>query len=116
MEEFDYYIIYKKYCLNKNAAALSRIEVNVNSVDSVTKNLFNYVHQFNQYIKATNDTQSMIVYADVHNYSDSDETAHSNLENPILAIPISEAPVNIGKHQLIISQVSHSPSKPKTIK
>lgn len=49
----------------------------------------------------------MIIEADFQNDPDSDGVVHSNLEHTILFIPISEIPVNIRKHQLIISHVLH---------
>lgn len=44
---------------------------------------------------------------------DDDVTVHSNLENPVVGIPVSNTAVNFGQNQIIFSLVSHSPANPK---
>lgn len=47
---------------------------------------------------------------------ETDQTIHSNIEHPILCIPIVECPVNYGKNQIVISEVDHSPADISIIK
>lgn len=67
------------------------------------------------------DNVSMLVQPDIENelannqeQNDDVNTIHSNDEqDPIVGIPICESPVNFGANQIIISEVLHSPTKPK---
>nr|CAH7733080.1 unnamed protein product [Callosobruchus chinensis] len=63
------------------------------------------------------DSQSIQVEAsDLDNVEnaveDSDQTIHSGIENPTVSIPIVDCPVNIGKNQIIISEVNFEPADP----
>lgn len=116
LEEYDYEVIHKKGSLNKNADALSRIELNINTLDPESQSLFDLIENFNDtYSNPDNDKQSLIVEPDEDEQHDpeTDQTIHSNPEHPIVGITITESPVNFGKNQIFISQVKHSPSKPK---
>lgn len=42
-------------------------------------------------------------------------TIHTELENPVVEIPILEKPLNTFDNQLLLTFVHHSPSKPKTV-
>lgn len=119
LEEFDYTVYYKKGKLNSNADCLSRIECH-------NKDIFKYMDQFNQnFGQSTShdlDNLSTVVNLDQNDIpstsqmtqvADNDNdlaTVHTNQEeNPIVQIPISDTPVNIGNNQLILSYVYHSP-------
>nr|CAH7731361.1 unnamed protein product [Callosobruchus chinensis]CAH7769577.1 unnamed protein product [Callosobruchus chinensis] len=107
-EQYDYEKFYKKGKLNKNADALSRIELNANETKNVIDKpaIFDFMEQFNDQFASTSgmqthnqkpdqtDNQSMIVEAsdcqnNVNiNNSSSDQTIHSSHEHPIIGIPI----------------------------
>lgn len=128
LEEYDYEIIYKKGSLNKNADALSRVELNTNDTQPENSifQLKDYVDEITKKIsKDTSKNQqqensSVIAEAgdidEVTNLDEDDATIHSDLENPVIGIPIVECPVNYGKHQIIISEVNFAPAKPSKIK
>lgn len=126
LEEYDYEIVYKKGVLNKNADALSRIELNANETTSQPNSIFTlnkYVENFNQSLQQNqnetpSENQSVIVETgDLDNpeNAEEDETVHSNVENPIVGIPIIDCPVNYGKNQIIISEVNFAPAEPTRV-
>lgn len=45
-----------------------------------------------------------------------DHTVDSNVENPIISIPIVECLINVRKNQIIISQVNFNPADTKVLK
>lgn len=127
LEEYDYEIIYKKGKLNKNADALSRVEINVIEEDNPPSALVEYIEKFNNELERAGtsnpnfDTDSLIVEPDKleidRDLEDSDgNTVHSNHENPIAEIPIIECSVNQGKNQIIISEVNYQPAAPSVVK
>lgn len=107
LEEYDYEIIYKKGISNKNADALSRIELNVNKIQKQESNI---------------DNQSLAVEInDLGNpnnliENEDSQTIHTSNEHPVTSIPIAECPVNHGKNQIIISQVNFNPLPVSVIK
>lgn len=114
LEEYDYKIVYKKGKCNKNADALSRIELNTNELE-------NYIQTFNKEMTVQNDTESMQVNLDeaevIEIPDDDNETVHTNQsENLIVEIPIIDKPLNVNSNQIIFQYVYHSPIKPKIIK
>lgn len=118
LEEFDYNIIYKKGKLNTNADALSRIELHIKEA----KNIVEYINEFNENIdNLDSDNLSVQVQPDenlsvveLEEAVDENATVHTNAEqNPIVEIPISDTAVNLGKNQIFVSSVLHSPSAPK---
>lgn len=47
--------------------------------------------------------------------NDDDATIHSNVQSPVVDIPIVDCAVNIGQNQIIVSSVLHSPADPKIV-
>lgn len=96
LSEYDYEIIYKKGKINSNADALSRIRLPDQNIE---------IHPID------NDNNSLIVETgdeDINDFLNNQlreindsNTQHSNLEDPILDIPITEHPVNFYKNQII---------------
>uniref|UniRef100_A0A1B6DI21 RNA-directed DNA polymerase n=1 Tax=Clastoptera arizonana TaxID=38151 RepID=A0A1B6DI21_9HEMI len=124
LEEFDYEIKYKNGKLNKNADALSRIQLNITEkkipyskgsdeeecdLDEIIKNATR--------LHFPDEDQSMIVNYDAEEEDsrihqereeESDQTVHSNFEgNTQIDIPILNEPVNFGNNQVFISLVKH---------
>jgi Reverse transcriptase (RNA-dependent DNA polymerase). len=121
LEEFEYEIIYKKGSLNKNADALSRIELNLNEAGPSKPPIFEYIDEFNETLNPNRQNNESVVAeaGDLDNQEISendDATVHSNHENPIIGVPIVDCPVNFGKNQIIISQVNFAPADPSVIK
>lgn len=126
LEEYDYQIVYKKGSLNKNADALSRVELNANETNTSDQfSLAKYVENFNKTLDPTynDDKQSIIAEpgdaiskTSDDSENDDDVTVHTNEENPILNIPILDTPVNYGRNQIIISNVHFNPCEPQIIK
>ncbi|KAI5735703.1 hypothetical protein M8J77_021620 [Diaphorina citri] len=123
LEEFDYEVLYKKGSLNKNADALSRIELNINEGEPQPSTSGTQAYN--------DDLQSIIPEVDISDLSidfdalignmafndlitedgggeDTNATVHSSEQNPTVGIPISETPVNQAANQIIISTVPHS--------
>ncbi|XP_015839413.2 retrovirus-related Pol polyprotein from transposon 297 [Tribolium castaneum] len=131
LEEFDYEIHYKKGTLNSNADALSR-PPNLNmattpdnsepETDYSDKPIFEYIKKFNQeLINKEDDISSTRVEPDKDleqtiDESDDNITIHTNKENPVCLIPISEDPLNFGKNQIQFISVTNNPSDPVVIK
>jgi len=117
--------VYKKGKLNKNCDALSRIELNMNELNTVSNNQNSSISQeIENRVKILqqnndedfDDIKSVLAEpGDLDNQNDDDHTVHSNLENPILSIPIIECPVNHGQNQLVISEVNFAATTPTII-
>lgn len=127
LEEYDYKITYKKGKLNSNADALSR-PPNLNIATSVAaesqKPIFQYINDFNDKmstisIENPDDVMSIIVEPpDTTDQklddldAEDDNTIHTNAENPICSIKISEDPLNFGKNQIKFISVKNNPAEP----
>jgi hypothetical protein len=130
LEEYNYEIVYKKGTANRNADALSRIQLNNNESNAV--NLQQEPQDVDQLINESIDLhfpdldlQSIVVNLDetedhtnqvevVGEDREDDQTMHSNYDgNTATGIPVVEEPVNFGKHQIILSLVKFNPRKVK---
>lgn len=137
LSEYDYEIIYKKGSLNRNADALSRVELNTNESKPSTSNQIEETDD-NMDISSLmaeitecpdmgsvdiadidmadvfNETPNEVITDEINetsdqaNADDTNATIHSSAENPIIGIPIKDTAVNTGANQIIISQVPHS--------
>lgn len=137
LEEYDFDIVYKKGSLNTNADALSRVEINMKETIENSDGIFDYMKNFNKKLedlKLNKETEDIIEIDDSDNSSvivqiddsedsqnldidnEENDTIHSNENNPIFNIPISESPVNCGKNQIIISEVDFEPATPSVIR
>lgn len=139
LEEYDYEIKYKKGKSNKNADALSRIQLNiteqkVNDQGPIDEELDKIIAEATKLHfpelrdnETLFDAESMIAHfdaeEDAHTTSheetsdEDDQTAHSNYEgNTQVGIPISEEPVNYGKNQIFLTLVNHQPKNVKILK
>lgn len=116
IEEYQYKIVYKKGILNKNADALSRVEINTNSVTERPKEYRDEIQSI--VVEADSNTDENDIDDLVNQTTDNNinlpsmsQTVHSSAENPIVEIPIAEGPVNVGSNQIIISEVNYSQPK-----
>ncbi|XP_056644813.1 uncharacterized protein LOC130450456, partial [Diorhabda sublineata] len=125
LEEYDYDIVYKKGALNTNSDCLSRIQININETElqepQCSKKLLVYMDKFNKKLSSTpDDNVSLIVETDNESNNnendDEDITVHTNEENPVIGIPISDSAINVGKNQLIFSEVNFEPAVPTIMK
>lgn len=67
-------------------------------------------------IHASDDTDDLDSIIAVKGDESDDETIHSDMENPVVDIPISDQLFNKGQNQLEIIQVNYVPITPKIIK
>lgn len=88
LSEYDYTVVYKPGKSNTNADALSRIEIHNEEFSSVVVNT-----------SEKSDSNSRT------------ESAHSDAENPILEIPITDDPLNRFTRQIIFTVVGDIKSK-----
>lgn len=123
LEEFSYDIKFKKGKLNSNADFLSRIPAEVNVNDTAGKNQFlKFMQGKNENFEDYMDEISSIIVEPGENNdqiiddSPDDETVHSEKENPICKIPISDDPLNYAKNQIIMNLVKSNPVAPQIIK
>lgn len=125
LEEFDYDICYKKGKLNSNADSLSRLP-NLNILEDDLP-IFKIMKQFNHDLAcnedSTNDNDSIIVETPEQPEQDleddeenTNDTVHTNLENPICSVSISLEALNISKNQIQFISVKTNPQPVKQIK
>lgn len=124
LEEFEYRVIHKSGKNNTNADALSRVEIHNNDTES-PKNQDTPESPNNpgsissdtldNLLSIMGNTSSIPDIPDLEQLEipNDDDTVHTNLEQPILNIPISETSLNTQKSQIIIQFVLHSPNEPK---
>lgn len=134
LEEFDYEVIYKKGKNNTNADALSRIEIHTKE----TFDILDYMNDFNKQFDTDNaslynnppddrtedfpettteiqtrrESKETETTETADEIPDEDETVHTNKEEPIINIPISEKPLNYYNNQIKLNFVNHSAAKP----
>lgn len=93
LSEYDYTVVYKKGKNNTNADALSRVEIN------------------------NEETDSMIANPTEQPPSDSStQTAHTDNENPILEVPITDEPLNKFHRQICFTIVGDIKRRTTAIK
>lgn len=95
LSEYNYTIIYKKGKSNTNADALSRIEVHNEEISSMTAN--------------PSEKPPTIENSDT-------QTVHTDLENPILEVPILDDPLNKFHRQLCLNVVGDIKKRPTVTK
>jgi hypothetical protein len=146
LEEYDYTITYEKGKLNTNADALSRIELQNNEINQSKSNHkekgpLSMLVNHSDISESDSDSEDNLPLATLarnlslpeSSTSDEDDlplamlaaqpqaataqsTVHSQLESPVLEIPITEKQINTFDNQLFLNFVYHSPTKPKLIK
>lgn len=108
LSEYDFTVIYKQGKHNTNADALSRIELNNDELMSIAVNPSEKT--------PTLSGSGTITASEVDDDSSRTATVHTNDENPILEIPISDDPLNKFSRQLVFNIVGNLKSKPITTK
>lgn len=95
LSEYDYTVIYKPGKINSNADALSRIEIHNEESSSIVVN--------------TSDKSDSERTKSIDSRTDS---IHSDVESPILEVPISDDPLNRFSRQIVFNVVGDIKSKP----
>lgn len=102
LSEYDFTIVYKQGKANTNADALSRIEINNDEISSIIVN-------------PTEDTPSLDNSRTITAPEADDSrtiTVHTEEENPILEVPITDDPLNKFTKQLILNVVGDIKGRP----
>lgn len=110
LEEFDYKIIYKSGKSNSNADALSRVQICNNELENMSLSCDEDDLPLSMFVN-----QSKIPAEETVDNIECSSTIHTELENPILEIPISDQQINTFDNQLFIDFVLHSPTETRTI-
>lgn len=107
LSEYDYTVIYKQGKSNTNADALSRVEINNDELMSIVVNT-------SETDPALDDSRTM----SATDAADGSRTAtvHTDSENPILEVPISDDPLNRFTKQLIFNIVGDIKGRPVVTK
>lgn len=108
LSEYDFDVCYKPGKINCNADALSRIELNNEETSSV---LVNTSEGTASDSRTETASTSRTISADSRTNS-----IHSDAENPILDVPISDDPLNRFHRQIILNVVADIKSSPKISK
>lgn len=95
LSEYDYTVIYKPGKINSNADALSRIEIHNEESSSIVVN--------------TSDKSDSERTRSIDSRTDS---IHSDLESPILEVPITDDPLNRFSRQIVFNVVGNIKIKP----
>lgn len=107
LSEFDFTVIYKQGRCNTNADALSRIEINNDEISSIIVNPSE---------TGTNLNDSRTVTAPEAADDSRTLTVHTDNENPILEVPITDDPLNRFTKQIVLTVVGDFKSKPVVTK
>ncbi|CAH2097460.1 unnamed protein product [Euphydryas editha] len=96
LSEFDFSVVYKQGKCNTNADALSRIEIHNEEVSSIIAN-------------PSEKSPSLIANSNT-------DTVHTDSENPILEVPITDFPLNKYHKQIVLTLVDDIKSRPSVSK
>lgn len=107
LSEYDFSVVYKQGKLNTNADALSRLELHNEEVSSIA------VNPSEQNLPA--DDSRTITASEAANDSNT-LTVHTDGENPILEVPITEQPLNKFTKQLVFTIVGDIKGRPTVTK
>lgn len=102
LSEYDFTIVYKQGKANTNADALSRVEINNDEISSIIVNPTEKAHSLDdsRTITAPELDDSRTI------------TVHTDEENPILEVPITDDPLNKFTKQLILNVVGDIKGRP----
>ncbi|XP_063891879.1 retrovirus-related Pol polyprotein from transposon 297 [Helicoverpa armigera] len=128
LAEYNFTVIYKKGSCNTNADALSRIEIHNDETISLLVNTSETSERRHSSSSTLTASETIDNVTESHERRSSSstltapeiiatETVHTNVENPILEIPISDDPLNKYRRQIIVNIVNKPPrTKPKVTK
>lgn len=103
LSEYDFSVIYKQGKFNTNADALSRIEIHNEEISSVAVNPSEK--------ELSTDGSTTITAPEAADNSNT-LTVHTENENPILEIPITDEPLNKFTKQVVLTIVGDIKGKP----
>lgn len=114
LSEYDFTVIYKQGKHNTNADALSRIEMHNEEVSSLVVNPSNRSPSVGSDTLSADNSETITAdLSDSLRVENSDTaTVHTDSENPILEIPISDDPLNKFPHQIVFTIVDTIKNKP----
>lgn len=116
LEEFDYEIHYKKGKCNANADALSRIELNaIDGNEEIDQTLDDQLENESLIVNTGERNEKMKnIIQEIESQADQSlGTVHTNIEDPVVGIPIADQIINKCTNQIYISLVNYLPAKPK---
>jgi hypothetical protein len=105
LSEYDYEVKYKQGKFNTNADALSRIELNNDEISSILVNTSEKDLDESRTITAVDDADESRTV-----------TVHTDQENPILEVPITDDPLNKFTRQVILNVVGDIKGRPTVAK
>lgn len=105
LSEYDFTVLYKKGKMNTNADALSRVEIH----NEETKTLIEEIDELNSLLGNPSEQVPLLS-------NSSTDTVHSDRENPILNVPITDDPLNRFTRQIYFTVVNDVKRKPTVTK
>lgn len=110
LSEYDFTVVYKQGKKNTNADALSRVQINNEELDSIIDELTSILPLPSESPPVLDD--SITVTATEVEDNSRTATVHTDNENPILEVPISDDPLNKFTKQLIFNMVGDIKGRP----